>query len=154
VARPCVHRSGHLRSRAPRSPWGRKRVRPSELAGPRCPPATRGRPSAASPRGSRGTSGGGTEQPTPSPAHAAEGHAARCLRPCTSASEPRRAGGKPSRQRGSHAAAAIRSRGTQPGSGEGAPRLVRRLSKVLLGSSEAGKPNSLHILVVCCEIVS
>lgn len=38
--------------------------------------------------------------------------------------------------------------------GEAAPVLINKLSEVLLGSFTTGKPNTLNILVICCEIVS
>lgn len=42
--------------------------------------------------------------------------------------------------------------GTQRG--QAAPLLTNKLSEVLLGSFTTGKPNTLDILIVCCEIVS
>lgn len=63
-------------------------------------------------------------------------------------------------QQGSRAGWCQPSRALSPGlwyrkeEGEAAPLLTNKLSEVLLGLFTTGKPNTLDILVICCEIVS
>lgn len=57
----------------------------------------------------------------------------------------------PSSRQPSLTARARAHRGTQ---GTAAPLLTNRLCEVLLASVTTGKPSTLGILVICCEIVS
>lgn len=157
MARACLHRPWHLLFCGALESPGR-RGNGIELAAPVLAftsPCSPGDPGSVSPDVPMATLPGSPRSPESCSCSSQRAGTPHYIQIITSALEPWGTARNPSQQQQSpQQQGSPACWGCAAGGGEAAPLLTNKLSEVLLGSFTTGKPNSLDILVVCCEIVS